>query len=1033
MFDTFIRRPVLAVVVSLLIFFVGLYSLSSLQVRQYPELENTSISITTTFPGADAELMQGFVTQPIEKSVASAEGVDYITSRSAQGISVVTVAVPLNYDGNAAMTNVTAKVNAVRAQLPSDINDPVLVKSTGQSFAAAYIAFSSPNLSQEQITEYLTRVVQPRLSVVPGVASSDILGSRTFAMRVWLDPRKLAQYKLTAGEVVSAMQANNYSAAAGTTKGYFDVISNRALTDATSEDEFRRLVVRNDGRELVRLGDVADIELGSQSADSSVVVEGNEAVFIGIQVASDANSIDVVAAVKEELPRIQRDLPEGLNSQMVYDSTTFITSSIEEVMMTVAEAAIIVIVVIFLFLGSFRSVAIPIVTIPLSLIGVGTALFALGFSINLMTLLAMVLAIGLVVDDAIVVVENIHRHIEEGLTPFQAAIKGTREIAAPVISMTITLAAVYTPIALMGGLTGALFSEFALTLAGAVIVSGIVALTLSPMMSSRILKHSEGRGGFAGWLDRRFAAVQRRYGKMLRGSLNDRFTTIVFALLVIASIGWLFPQIQQELAPEEDQGALLTMFNGPSKANIDYMNHYAADVRDAFSVVPEASTVFTITGLDNTTSRGIGIGVLTPWEERESGARQLSGAIQGELNKIPGVTGSVFSPPALPSTGGGYPVSFVVQTTADYRQLAQVTEDLLAAARQSGQFLFVDSDLKYDSPQTVIHIDREKTGALGVTMRDVATTLATMAGGNYVNLINITGRAYQVIPQAPRTERLTPQDLGGYYVRAASGAMVPLSSVVTLEHDVVPASLNRFNQLNSATISGVPMIGLTTGDAIAFLQEQAETLPAGFSVDYSGQSRQEIQEGSKLYMTFGFALVIIYLVLAAQYESLRDPLVILVSVPLSIVGALIPLAMGISSLNIYSQIGLVTLIGLITKHGILICEVAREQQELHGKSRMEAVEIAAQLRLRPVLMTTAAMVAGLIPMLLAQGAGAASRMSISLVIVAGMSIGTLFTLFVLPVIYTFLASDRAGTAERKKREEEAIREVEAQEAATQAG
>ncbi len=875
--------------------------------------------------------------------------------------------------------------------------------------------------------------MQPRLSVVPGVASSDILGDRTFAMRVWLDPTKLAQFGLSTSEVVAAMRANNYSAAAGATKGYFDVITNRALTNLTSADEFRQLVVKNNGTELVRLGDVADIQLGAQSADSSVVVDGNEAVFIGIQVASDANSIDVVKAVRDELPNIQRDLPEGLNSKVVYDSTTFINSSIEEVVKTVGEAALIVIVVIFLFLGSFRSVAIPIVTIPLSLVGVGTALFALGFSINLMTLLAMVLAIGLVVDDAIVVVENIHRHIEEGLTPFQAAIKGTREISTPVISMTITLAAVYTPIALMGGLTGALFSEFALTLAGSVVVSGIIALTLSPMMSSRILKHTEGRGGFAGWLDRRFDSVQRRYGKMLKGSLNDRFTTVIFAILVVASLVWLFPQIRQELAPEEDQGALLTMFDGPSKANIDYMSHYASDVRDAFGSVPEAETVFTISGFQNTTSKGLGIGVLKPWDERDRSARAISGDIQGELNKIPGVKGSVFSPPALPSSGGGYPVSFVIQTTADYKQLNQVANEMVEAAQKSGRFLFVQSDLNYDSPQTVIHIDREKAASLGVTMQSVASTLANMAGGNYVNLINIGGRAYQVIPEAPRAERLTPEDLGRYYVPSAAGSMVPLSSLITLEQEVVPQSLNRFNQLNSATISGVPMIGLTTGDALSFLQEQAQSMPAGFTVDYSGQSRQQIEEGNALYLTFGFAIIIIYLVLAAQYESLRDPLVILVSVPLSIVGALIPLAMGFSTLNIYSQIGLVTLIGLITKHGILICEVAREQQEEFGKSRAEAVEIAAEMRLRPILMTTAAMVAGLVPMLLASGAGAASRMSISLVIVAGMSIGTLFTLFVLPVIYTFLASDRSGIRERRQREEEAISAIEAKEGTPQAG
>ncbi|TCT09252.1 multidrug efflux pump [Tepidamorphus gemmatus] len=1023
MFDIFIRRPVLAVVVSLLIFVVGLNSAANLQVRQYPEMQNTVITITTTYPGADANLMQGFVTEPIEKAVASADGIDYITSRSAQSASVIQVFVRLNYDANAAMTDVTAKVNQVRAQLPSDINDPVLVKATGDTFASMYIAFTSPVLTEEQITEYLTRVVQPRLSVVPGVASPDILGSRTFAMRVWIDPLKLAQFGLTAAEVVAALQANNFSAAAGATKGYYDVITNRAMTDSTSVEEFRKLVVRNSGTDIVRLGDVATIELGSQNQDSAVVVSGKSAVFLGIKVASDANAITVVRDVREVLPQIAAELPEGLELEIVYDATEFIQESIYEVLKTVGEAAAIVIVVIFLFLGSVRATIIPMVTIPLSLIGVMTALWALGFSINLLTLLAMVLAIGLVVDDAIVVLENIHRHIEEGLTPFQAAIRGTREIATPVISMTITLAAVYAPIALTGGLTGTLFREFALTLAGAVIVSGIVALTLSPMMSSKLLRHTRA-GGFAARVDRVFGALQRGYARALRGSLRERASTVAFALIVVGMIGLLFPQIRQEMAPEEDQGALFTIYNGPSYANIDYMNLYADDVAAAFTAMPETDLGFTITGFDGTPSAALGIGTFVPWSERTRSAKEMSQEVQSRINAIPGIKGSVFSPPPLPTSGAGFPVSFVVQTTADYEQLAQVTEQILQAAQASGQFLFIDSDLKFDTPQTVIEIDRDKAGALGITMRDIGTTFAAMTGGNYVNLINLGGRSYQVIPQVPRADRLDPAQLGSYYVKTASGDMVPLSSLITIRQVVMPASLNRFNQLNAATINGVPMIGLTPGDALAFLQQEAaRSLPEGFSIDYAGSSRQFVQEGSALYLVFVFAIVVIYLVLAAQYESLRDPLVILVSVPLSIVGALIPLALGLTSMNIYSQIGLVTLIGLITKHGILICEVAREQQEQHGLSRAEAVAHAAELRLRPILMTTAAMVAGLSPLLFAGGAGAASRFAIAVPIVAGLLIGTLFTLFVLPVIYTFLASDRAGHREKLAAEEKALAEI----------
>ncbi len=733
------------------------------------------------------------------------------------------------------------------------------------------------------------------------------------------------------------------------------------------------------------------------------------------------------------LPGLQRNLPPGLDLALRYDFTIFITASIREVLTTVGEATAIVLLVIFLFLGSMRSVLIPIVTIPLSLIGIGIALFAFGFSINLLTLLAMVLAIGLVVDDAIVVVENIHRHIERGLTPFQAAIRGTREIAGPVISMTITLAAVYSPIALLGGLTGALFKEFALTLAGAVIISGIIALTLSPMMCSRLLRPAGHGSRMAGWLDRRFTSLQHGYARLLKSSLNDRPTTVVFVVIILAMIGLLATQMKQELAPEEDQGVVFSLFNGASDANIDYMREFAPRVERAFQA-PETDTTFVVAGFGNNQSSGFGGVTLKPWDERTRSAQQLIPAFQAKLDEIPAIKGSVISPPPLPTTGSGFPVQFVVSTTGDYQQLAQVTDELLNAAKASGQFLFVDSDLKFDTAQTIVDIDRPKAASLGVRMSDIGTTLATMTGGNYVDLINLSGRSYQVIPETPRRFRLTPEQLGNYYVKAANGASVPLSNIVSIHREVTAQSLPRFNQLNAATISGVPMIGVSVGDALSFLQTQAaKTLPAGFSTDYAGGSRQYVQEGNALLVTFAFALIVIYLVLAAQYESFRDPLVILVSVPLSIVGALIPLAIGLSSFNIYSQIGLVTLIGLITKHGILMCEVARERQEENDLDRRAAIEAAAALRLRPILMTTAAMVVGLVPLLIASGAGAASRSSIAVVIVFGMSIGTLFTLFVLPAMYTFIASDRRGFKARMVSEEQAISEVQDEGAETSPG
>jgi multidrug efflux pump len=1020
MFDIFIRRPVLSIVISLLIFLGGLRAITMLDVRQFPFLQTSTITITTTYPGADAETMRGFVTQPIENAVSATEGIDYLTSSSSQGLSTVTVFMRLNADAGQAVTDVLTELQQVRSVLPKGINDPVVKKSSGRSFAALYLSLTSESMTPEQITDYVSRVVTPQLSIVSGVSTIDIYGGRVFAMRVWLDPAKLAQYKLSTSDVVNALQANNFQAAAGSVKGVFDVLPTVARTDLQSVDDFKQLVVKSDGTQLVRLGDLGTVDLGAKDTDSAVFANGKPAIFAAIRTTPDANPIQVVSDVRAMLPQMQRNLPPGLHMDVRYDSTVFISASIREVLTTVGEATAIVLIVIFLFLGSFRSVFIPIVTIPLSLIGIGVALFALGFSINLLTLLAMVLAIGLVVDDAIVVVENIHRHIEEGLTPFQAAIKGTREIAAPVISMTITLAAVYSPIALLGGLTGALFREFALTLAGAVIISGIIALTLSPMMCSRILRGKGKETRMTRWLDRRFTALQRGYGRLLGASLNDRPTTLVFVAIVPLIIGFLYTQMQQELAPDEDQGVVFSIYNGPSNANIDYMKAYAPRIEQSFQS-PETDTTFVVAGFRNNQSNGFGGVTLKPWDERTRSAKALTQVFQHKLDAIPAVKGSVISPPPLPSTGSGFPIQFVITSTGDYRQLAQIADQFLEAAKNSGRFLFVDSDLKFDTAQTIVDIDRSKAASLGVRMSDIGSTLATMTGGNYVNLINLSGRSYQVIPQTPRAFRLTPEQLGNLYVKAANGASVPLSNLVSIHSEVTAQSLPRFNQLNAVTISGVPMIGVSLGNALGFLQSQAaKSLPTGFSTDYAGGSRQYIQESNVLLVTFGFALIVIYLVLAAQYESFRDPFVILISVPLSVVGALIPLALGLSSFNIYSQIGLVTLIGLISKHGILMCEVARERQEQEGLDRRHAIEAAASLRLRPILMTTAAMVMGLVPLLIASGAGAASRFSLAIVVVFGMSIGTLFTLFVLPVIYTFLASDRRGHKARVAQEEEAI-------------
>jgi multidrug efflux pump len=1007
MFDIFIKRPVLATVISLLILLLGLQSILSLQIRQYPEMFNTTITVTTTFPGADADLMQGFITDPIQKAVATADGIDYLTSKSYAGNSVVIVNVRLNEDPDAAMTAVTAKVNQTRSLLPRGINDPVIVKSTGDQFATMYLAFSSKVMNPGQITDYVTRVIQPKLSTVPGVADPELFGGQKFAMRIWLNPTKMAQFGVSATEIEAAIESNNYLAAAGNAKGYFDVVGTTARTDLRSEQEFRDMVIRNRGAQLVRMSDVATIELGPESSDSSVYVNGEKAVFIGVKTTPDANPLTVVTDVRAMLPTLEANLPSGMNMQIAYDSTIFIRASIEEVMKTIAEAALIVMVVIFMFMGSMRSVIIPLVTMPLSLIGVCLFLLILGFSINLLTLLAMVLAIGLVVDDAIVVVENVHRHIEEGLSPFQAALVGTREIAVPVISMTVTLVAVYAPIAFMTGLTGALFKEFALTLAGAVVVSGVVALTLSPMMCSKFLKHDPDKRGLAHRIDVTFDKIRSFYLKLLSASLRDRAATVVFGVIVLVAMGGLgfITMMTKELAPSEDQGAAFIIYSGPTDANIDYMDRYGDAMKQGVQSIPELSGFFTINGTDGT-NNGFGVAVMKTWAERERGQGPIIGDLTASLSQISGLNTAVIPVPPIPGVDG-IPIQFVVNTTADYRTLNDVVARFMDGLRARGmQIFYSDIDLKFEKPQTIVEIDRDKAAAYGVTMGEIARTLATMTGGNYVNLINLYNKSYQVIPQVARVDRLDPAKLGDFYVKASGGEPIPLASLINLRQEVQPISLNQFNQQNSAMISMVA--AGTLGASLTTMQEvAAEVLPEGFTIDYAGQSRQYIQEGNAFFFTIAFAIIIIYLVLAAQFESLRDPLVIMISVPLSICGALIPLALGFSTMNIYSQVGLVTLVGLITKHGILICEVAKEQQEKFGLSKLEAVEMAAGLRLRPVLMTTAAMVAGLIPLMFASGAGAASRMSIAIVIIAGMSVGTLFTLFVLPVFYTFLASNHA--------------------------
>ena len=1008
--DIFIRRPVLASVVSLLILLIGLQCGFKLQVRQYPELSSTTITITTSYPGANADLVKGFITTPIAQAVASAEGIDTLVSNSQQNNSTITLNLLLNANPDRAVADVLSKVNQVKYVLPREALDPVVTKQTGDSTALLYMSFNSNVLTPAQITDYLTRVVQPKLQTIDGVANAQILGGQTFAMRVWLDPDRMAARGVTPADVRAALAANNFTSAAGQIKGDFVQTSINAQTSLDSAQAFGQLVVATRGDALIRLGNIADIELGPESVDSSSVFDGLKAVFVGIYSTPTANPLDVINGVRKAFPDLQAQLPPGIDAAIAYDATNFIRASINEVEKTLGEAAIIVVIVIFLFLGNLRSTLIPIVTIPLSLIGVMIMLFALGYSLNLLTLLALVLAIGLVVDDAIVVVENIYRHIEEGLPPREAAIQGAREITGPVISMTITLAAVYAPIGFVSGVTGALFREFAFTLAGSVIVSGVIALTLSPMMCSQLLKPpKENAHGFVAFLDRLFHGLRVRYQRRLHKTLNFRALTVLILAGILAITGVMFMSTPKELAPEEDQGAIFALIKSPQYANLDYLEKATAQVQAAADKIPEKDHVFLINGSAGV-HQGFGGIILKPWGERERNQKQIIQALQPKLSDVTGAQIIAFAPPSLPGSTGGPPVQFVIRSIGDYQQLASSMAEIETAAKESGLFIFTDSDLKFDLPQIEVKIDADKANRLGITMQDIGSSLATLLGGNYVNRFNLYGRSYEVIPQAPRDFRLSPDWLTRYQVRTAGGDLVSLGTIVDVSTSVQPNSLPTFQQLNSATLQGVPFPGHTIGEALEFLQQKAKTvLPKGFTIDYQGEARQYVQEGNTLLMTFVFALIVIFLVLAAQFESFRDPFIILIALPTSMFGALLPLnilgVVGAASMNIYSQIGLVTLIGLISKHGILMVEFANKLQESEGYGRREAIEHAAAVRLRPILMTTAAMVVAMIPLIIAEGAGARSRFAIGVVIAAGMSIGTLFTLFVTPAIYTSIARD----------------------------
>jgi multidrug efflux pump len=1000
--DLFIRRPVLAIVVNLVILIAGLQSVRALSVRQYPRSDIAVIRVATAYVGANANLVRGFITTPLERVIASADGIDYLESSSAQGLSTITVHLKLNYDTNAALTQIQSKVAQVRNDLPPEAEAPIIEMETADSqFAAMYLGFSSKNLDQNQITDYLMRVVQPKLSAISGVQRADILGDRTFAMRIWLKPDRMAALGISPSQVREALSQNNYLSALGKTKGSMVSVNLVANTNLQTPEEFRQLVVKEQGGDVVRLGEIADVVLGAENYDSDVRFNGQNSTFMGVWVLPTANSLEVIARVREAMKEIQAQLPVGMTAGIPYDSTLYIENAIDEVFETLTETLLIVIAVIFLFLGSVRSALIPAIAIPISLVGAVFLMSLAGFTINLLTLLAIVLSVGIVVDDAIVVVENVQRHLQLGQRPRQAAMSAARELVGPIIAMTITLAAVYAPIGLQGGLTGALFREFAFTLAGAVIVSGIVALTLSPMMGSRLLREGDESRGFAGWVNRRFDSVRHWYGRRLASTLQYRPVVLVLWAIVALLMAPFYLFSQKELAPQEDQSVVFGIIQAAPDATLDQTKLFADRVHDAYRSFPEAQSIFQITAPNG----GFGGMVTKPWTDRTRTTAELQLEASQKMAAIPGIRVITMIPPALPG-GGDFPVDFVVASTAEPERLVEVANKLVEKAFSSGIFMFADSDLKFDQPQAEVVFDRDKLRAQGVDLAQAGRDLATMLGGDYVNRFSVQGRSYKVIPQIQRAGRLTPDQLKDIYVTGGDGGLVPLSTFASLKTTTEPRELKRFGQLNAVRIQGVIPPGVSLDSALRLLEDEARRLlppGQGFSVDYAGESRQLRTEAGNFLGTFLLSAILIYLVLAAQFESFRDPFIILAgSVPLAVSGSLLFSFLGLTSLNIYSQIGLITLVGLVSKNGILIVEFANKLQE-QGRDKLQAVIEASTTRLRPILMTSAATVMGHLPLVFATGPGAGARNSIGIMLVTGMVIGSAFTLFVVPAIYVLVA------------------------------
>jgi len=1017
--DLFIRRPVLASAISLMILLLGARAWMDMSIRQFPRLTSTVVTVRTAYPGASPETVQAFITSPLQQAIASAPGIDYMTGTSESGQSIITINMRLNFDPDAAVAQTLAKVNQVQNQLPLDSQRPTIKSTVGGATALMWVAFRGEGLTQQQVNDYVVRVAKPSIEGVPGVGEAGVSPAGTdasgngYALRAWLDPARMAARGITAADVAAALGANNFISAVGQTRDRQKQVTITATTSLNDLDEFRQLIVRNVGDTVIRLSDVAEVTLGTQNYNQMAFFNGDPSVFVGVEVTPEANELEVAKGVHAVLRELQASLPPGIRIDLSFDSSKFINASLHEVVLTIGITLLVVVFVIFLFLGSLRSLLLPTVAIPLSIIGGGVVMLALGFTINLLTLLAMVLAIGLVVDDAIIVLENIQRLVDDGQPPLQAAIHGARELASPILVMTTTLVAVFIPIGFMGGLTGSLFTEFAFTLVAAVTVSMVVALTLTPVLCAKVLRHTPPRG-FVHLLDRGFAALRRGYDRSLAVVMDMRAMLLLAVGCILVSIPLLFLGSRNELAPTEDQGTVMVAGTGPATATRRYLDTYNAQIQKILTGYPETEVVWQFSGVAPAGGAGanavFGGANLRDWSQRSRTLMELMPLVQRDLGAVTGLDAVAFSRAPLPGPASGLPIQFVLTSTLGYEQLDQAAGELIGAAMQTGKFAFLTKNLRIDAPAISLEIKRDVAANLGLDMRDIGSNLSALLSENLTGRFDMTGRSYQVIPMVPDELRADASALGDYYLRTSSGKLVPLTTVVDIERKVQPEYLPQFQQLNAVTIQGIMAPGVTLGQALGELRTRAGTmLPAGYGIDYAGESRQFMQQGTSLIITFVVSILLVYLLLAAQFESFRDPLIVLVSVPMSIFGALTFIYFGAATLNIYTQIGLITLIGLITKQGILIVQFANDIQRTEGLDIVAAVRKASSIRLRPILMTTAAMVLGVVPLLLATGPGAVSRFHIGLVIASGLSIGALISLYVVPVIYAVVATDKRGS------------------------